>query len=358
MTRYGIDCSNHQGNLTGLGGVAASFLCHKLTEGTDYTDPYAAHNLAFARGRHIPVLGGYHYVRAGNGAGQADHFIARARALFGHTLRGHLWQLDCESDATYADVTAFKQRWDAVTDHAPILFYTGDWWLQPRGWNVAALGFAGLWAAPNRGYVGKANNIRRGDWTAGYGGYEKITILQYDVRPAIGDTDAYAGTLAALRNLVGEEEHPMIETSLGAHDVALSFGTFTKIWWSKEYADAGHTHADGKHPGYIPPVSSYVDGVLLLRLTGVKPGDHYQARLVVHDWDADKNESAGIAGTDVLEDGVCTTGDQYVNAPVRRYAHHGQHLYVDVAVWPDGGDGDREPPKLAGASLRVAQRGG
>ena len=355
MTIYGLDVSNHQGNLTGFGGVAASFLCHKLTEGTTYTDPYASHNLAFARRHHLPVLGGYHYVRAGDGAGQADYFVARARALFGHELRGHLWQLDCESDASWADVKAFKHRWDAATGGAPILFYSGDWWLSPRGWNVASLGFAGLWAAPNRGYVGKANNVRSGDWVAGYGGYDKLTILQYDARASIGDTNEYAGTLAALRELVSEED-VMIETSLGASDTKLSFDDFTLIRWSKEYADPGHTHANGTYPGYIAPVSSYVDGVLLLRLTGLRPGDHYQARLVIHDWDTTHHKSKRVAGIDILDDGVCTTGNQYVNVPVRRYAKHGQHFYFDVAVWPDAGGSDRDTPTLAGASLRVSQR--
>jgi hypothetical protein len=355
MTLYGIDCSNHQGNMTGFGGVATSFLCHKLTEGTTYTDPYASHNLAFARSRHVPVLGGYHYVRSGNGSGQADHFVARARALFGHELRGFLWQLDCEDDAGWADVKAFKHRWDSLSGGAPILFYTGDWWLRPRGWNVASLGFAGLWAAPNRGYVGKAENVRTSDWVAGYGGYDKLTILQYDARPSIGDTNEYAGSLAALRQLVDEEEQ-MIETSLGASDTTLSFGDFTLIRWSKEYADPGNAHENGTYPGYVAPVSSYVDGVLLLRITGTKPGDHYQTRLVIHDWDTTHNKSKRIAGIDVLDDGVCTTGDQYVNVPVRRYAHHGQHLYFDVAVFPDGGGTDRAAPVLSGASLRVAQR--
>ncbi|GAA4219415.1 GH25 family lysozyme [Actinocatenispora rupis] len=246
MTLYGLDCSNHQGNMSSLGGVAASFFVHKLTEGTTYVDPNAAHNLSFARSRRIPVLGGYHFIRAGNGAGQADQFAARARQLFGHDLHGHLWQLDCESDATWADVRAFKQRWDAGTDHAPILFYTGDWWLQPRGWNVASLGFAGLWAAPNRGYVGAAQNVRASDWVAGYGGFSRITVLQYDARPSVGDTNQYQGGLAQLKALVAGRKDPEVYyTSVGRGSLSLKAGQTTSVHFTSAAANTGNFWGGG-----------------------------------------------------------------------------------------------------------------
>lgn len=207
---YGIDASNHQGNMGDLRGYSASFFIHKLTEGTTYIDPNASHNLSMARKLGVPVLGGYHYLRAGKGVGQADYFADRARQLFGHDLSGHLWQLDCEADATWADVKAFKHRWDLGTDAAPLLFYSGDWWLKPRGWNVASLKFAGLWAAPNNGYVGGSDNVRPGDWKAGYGGYDRLTICQYDARQSIGDTNLFDGTVTQLRDLIRGDALPNV----------------------------------------------------------------------------------------------------------------------------------------------------
>ena len=327
MTIYGLDVSNHQGNLTGFGGVAASFLCHKLTEGTTYTDPYASHNLAFARRHHLPVLGGYHYVRAGDGAGQADYFVARARALFGHELRGHLWQLDCESDASWADVKAFKHRWDAATGGAPILFYSGDWWLSPRGWNVASLGFAGLWAAPNRGYVGKANNVRSGDWVAGYGGYDKLTILQYDARASIGDTNQYTGTITQLRDLCrGSTPNPRrkvhMYTSVNAHGVTLVKGEKKKIQftsagaagaWKKPYGDHGELG------GYNVGVS-HADHVGSISISGNTSGARIRVRFIeiVTGGVLHKNWPASIVADEV---GVHT---------VNHWNDQGSRLYVEL----------------------------
>ena len=284
MTIYGLDVSNHQGDLASLGGVHASFFCHKLTEGTSYLDPNAAHNLAFARSRNISLLGGYHYIRAGNGAGQADYFAARARALFGHQLRGHLWQLDCESDATLADVTAFKKRWDAGTGSAPIFFYTGDWWLQPRGWDVAALGFAGLWAAPNRGYVGRAANVRPGDWSAGYGGYRTITILQYDARAAVGDADMYRGDLADLRALCAGSSPGKVKmyTSVNAHDVALTKGVARHIRFTSAGAPGAWTPPKGDEGGYNVGVA-HAAHVGTIALTGNSEGARIRVRFVETD---------------------------------------------------------------------------
>jgi hypothetical protein len=367
---YGLDASNHQGHQSSLGGVAARFYVHKLTEGTTYIDPYAAGNLEWARNQGIKLTGGYHFIRNGNGAGQADFFIAQAQRLFGQDLAGRMWQLDCESDASYDDIKAFKQRWDDRTGGAKILFYTGDWWLQPKGWNVAALGFVGLWAAPNRGYFGRANNLRPAtDWRAGYGGFDKLTVLQYDARSAIGDTNMYDGTLAQLQALLrgggaaggGSEETDVdiVETSLTTSGAAMKPDTVLQINWDKESTDPLHQHADTSktrpqgYPGFIPAFNGYVDGTVYLHLAGQKPLDRVQVRGVIHNW---KNGKATDTRYEVLWDVPASDGDQYVTVPWRAHAAAGQHWYIDVRVFRPEGDTDPRPDlRLVGATWRPWQ---
>ena len=374
MTIYGLDVSNHQGNMTTLGGVAAKFFISKLTEGTTFTDGNASHNLAFAKSNNIKLTGGYHFIRAGNGSAQADWFIKRARQLFGTELNGNLWQLDCEADATEADVRAFKARWDAVTGNVPIFFYTGDWWLQPRGWNVAAMGFAGLWSAPNAGYVGRANAVKATDWAGNYGGFGKITILQYDARSSVGDTNMFNGTLAQLQALCtrrepsgdgnGEDtDMKLVEVSLGASPMDLTFGSFGQVNWSEEYADPANEHADTPkdrpqgYPGYVPSHSAYVNGTVYVHLTGQEAGDQVQVRLAKNGWDA-KASKITTTAYEYLWDQPASTGEQYLTLPMRAYAHAGEHWYIQVAVLPkDGTDPAAARPdlKLVGATWRPYQ---
>lgn len=375
MTIYGIDASNHQGNQSSLGGVAASFYAHKLTEGTTYIDPYASRNLAWAKQQGITLRGGYHFIRKGNGSGQASFFIAQATRLFGANLRGFLWQLDCESDASLQDIADFKHRWDQVTGSAPIFFYTGDWWLEPRGWNIAALGFVGLWSAPNRGYVGKANAVRSGDWTANYGGFSRIAIVQYDARPAIGDTNQFNGSLAQLKALCAgspasdstskeTDAMQLVETSLSmTRPTKLTPGTALVINWDQENTDPAHQHADTTkarpqgYPGFVPAFAAYVNGTATLRLTGHEPGDMLQVRLIKNDWDTKTGKAKPNPGVEVLYDGPMSTGTHWANFPLRAYATAGQHWYLDVCVYPPAGQTAIKRPDLtlAAATWRLWQ---
>jgi hypothetical protein len=357
---YGLDVSNHQGNLTGFGGVATSFLCHKLTEGTSYTDPYAADNLAFARSHAVPIRGGYHYIRSGNGSGEAAYFVARARALFGHDLRGGMWQLDCEKDASWADVKAFKQRWDELTGGVPILFYTGDWWLRPRGWDVASLGFAGLWAAPNRGYVGRADNVTGADHTAGYGGFDRLTLVQYDARASIGDTNVYAGSLAQLRALLaggnsateGDDDMPTYTSLSLGQTMQATWDEPTVLRWAVENTDPAHQHADGRYPGFIPGRDGFVDLDGSVRIRGAQPGDEWQLLVQDHTWRNGK--SAGMVD-ELLREGTVTSGDHWADCRRMRYAHDGHHLYIALVLYRKASPADAPAPTIVSGTLRVRQ---
>lgn len=364
---YGLDISNHQGNMTSTGGVAAKFLISKLTEGTNYIDRYAQANLAWAKGQGIMLLGGYHYIRAGDGAAQARFFVARARELFGADLRGRLWQLDCEADASLAVIEVFKDEWDRLTGSTPILFYTGDWWLQPRGWNVAAHGFAGLWASPNRGYVGRANNVQAYDWVAGYGGFERLTILQYDARSAIGDVNQYQGTLAQLKALVTgtkpaekEETMKLVYTSVSCtRETPLKLGGVTQINWNQENTDPSGQHEDTTkarpqgYPGLVPAFTAYVEGTVMLDFDGLVPGDKVTTRLAKNEWDSKANKitSTAFETLDIRYAG----GDELgFTVPLMAYAHAGQHWYIQVIVEPAKA-GERPAPTILGGTWRTKQ---
>lgn len=178
MTIFGVDIAgSYQGgiNIAKLKAEGFAFVVCKATEGTSYSAPRFDEWIPAIKANGM-IPGAYHYIRNSDGAAQARFFLSRLAKHGGPA--GMLIQLDCEADASWPVVQAFVAEWNAKTGNYPFAFYTGDWWLQPRKWNVAAL-TPYLWAAPNRGYTGTYTGDASPDWNAGYGGYAALAINQY-----------------------------------------------------------------------------------------------------------------------------------------------------------------------------------
>lgn len=160
MTQYGIDIASYQGvstDWTAVAGNNITFVSVKLTEGNDYTNPYAASQVDGARSVGI-AAGGYHFARPGDVSAQVTHFADQlaARGLLGP---GSLWpMLDMEDPAIGdpdAFVSAFADLLRARTGVAGLLVYANlDWYthvLSPDRW---ASDTVRLWVAQFNGDPG------------------------------------------------------------------------------------------------------------------------------------------------------------------------------------------------------------
>jgi hypothetical protein len=138
------------------------------------------------------VPGLYHWITAGNGAAQARFFHGLVVEAGGP--RGMIIALDCEDDAAYSDVVAWRDEWRRLSGGHPFLLYTGGWWWRPRGWNGTAI-TPYLWDSH---YLTADTDTIQDDpaafaaripadwWTPGYGGWPAATILQFTSRGDAG----------------------------------------------------------------------------------------------------------------------------------------------------------------------------
>lgn len=129
---------------------------------------------------------GYHWLDdSAPGATQWEACRREAVATFGG-LAGWGLQVDCESTATLNHVLDFRAAARAVLGR-PIAFYTGDWWLDPKGWPDLAAHFPHLWAAPNTGWLpgppGEMSPHWR--WTS-KGGWSHLSLIQWGAERKIG----------------------------------------------------------------------------------------------------------------------------------------------------------------------------
>lgn len=178
----------------------------RASEGISFVDSSFATFRARAAGRGIP-FGAYHFLDWGNGATQAQHFLAQLGSLdqyFG-------FQLDIESHTLVAqDVTDFMTEWRRHTDR-PIFQYG------PEGVLAKCSGakWGPMWLAnyPGGGYPGDASPI----WRISFGGWASPTLWQYGPTsdpgfPHIIDGDAFRGTLPELAALMGASDMSLENT--------------------------------------------------------------------------------------------------------------------------------------------------
>jgi hypothetical protein len=118
------------------------------------------------------------------GGAQADYAYQRLQLLGLTAGTAHVVDVETNPagpDATLAGLRDYLARMRTLLGH-PVMVYTGDWWWQPKGWNVADLS-PYLHAAPNAGYPGAYPGDASGDWSAGYGGWPALSVMQYAVEP-------------------------------------------------------------------------------------------------------------------------------------------------------------------------------
>lgn len=180
---HGIDVSHYQGRVSWGKAHAAGvdFAFAKATQGTGFVDSEVARNLAGMRAAGV-LPGAYHFLTAGRGAAQCDHFVRTVG-----DADGLLVALDVESNASYADVRAWVARWRELRPGHPVIVYTGrDLWKRTGGGDGATLG--PLWTAgiaPNR-YADGRSGLQRG-WLAARGslsspafaGWQQPLIVQW-----------------------------------------------------------------------------------------------------------------------------------------------------------------------------------
>jgi hypothetical protein len=118
--------------------------------------------------------------------------------------------VDCEDNATEQILRDYVTTMQGLLGQK-IAIYSADWWLQPKGWQVADL-TPFLHAAPNAGYQGGYPGDDSPHWRAGYGGWANLSIMQYGVGPIPGTGDC---SLSAIRD-------PAVWKTLSGGDMVLT----------------------------------------------------------------------------------------------------------------------------------------
>jgi hypothetical protein len=116
------------------------------------------------------------------GAVSAHRAYDRMAALGGPAGMAHV--VDCEDNATLQHLREYVTTMTQLLGR-PIAIYSGRWWLQPRGWQIADLS-PYLWAAPSAGYLPTYPGDESPHWTVAYGGYTTLAAMQYAVTPLPG----------------------------------------------------------------------------------------------------------------------------------------------------------------------------
>lgn len=201
MTVYYIDISSFQAgiNLSGWHAVAV-----KATQGHGYTDSFWGSFRTHAAGAGAYFFG-YHFLEAGDGAGQADHYFAVA----GKTPCMIDFEPTTGSNPHIGDATSFCDRLRARGGVCNLVYL-------PR-WYWGNLGQPSLQDLSNRHlhlvssqYTGYSDS---GPGWAPYGGMVPV-IWQYTSTLSTGgfrqvDCNAYKGTWAQLQALVGGAPAPV-----------------------------------------------------------------------------------------------------------------------------------------------------
>ncbi|MFC0434582.1 GH25 family lysozyme [Kutzneria buriramensis] len=142
MTNYGIDIASYQGSAidwTATAGNNISFVSVKVTEDTDYTNPYATAQADGARGAGIHA-GGYHFARPGDPSAQVDHFVTELTARNLLAAGSLLPMLDVEvglGDDANTWIGAFRDLFEQRTGVGLLVYASLDWYrnvLVPSRW--------------------------------------------------------------------------------------------------------------------------------------------------------------------------------------------------------------------------------
>lgn len=145
MTVKVLDVASYQNTtypLTGVDGVVV-----KATEGTNYTNPKHAAQVAFGR-QHGLVIGHYHYAQGSNIHGQVDYFLKQAKPQAGDWLALD-WEDKGVSNAEKDDFLAYL---DSKVTNRVALYCNLEYWLHHD--DTSRCG-DGLWIADPSAPAGK-----------------------------------------------------------------------------------------------------------------------------------------------------------------------------------------------------------
>lgn len=170
-----------------------TFAVTKASQGTGFRAPRFVEWIGKTRAAGM-IPGAYHWIEKGNAVAQVAHFLKVLADVGGPN--GLLIQLDCEDNATWADVQAWAAEWKRRTNGHPFLLYSGKWW-----WGAAGRQWPGSSITPylwESHYLAAdtdsvpddpaafAARIPASWWTPGYGGWKAATILQFSSKGDAG----------------------------------------------------------------------------------------------------------------------------------------------------------------------------
>jgi len=200
VTIFFPDISSYEAGLMIQSGTVA--VIAKATEGTYYRDAQYANFKAQAA--HVgAVFSAYHFLKAGNGAGQADY----CHAMVGSTPVMLDVETEGTSKPTVADCADFISRMRALGGRVWGAYFP-QWYWQQVGGNLASLGVAVV--ASN--YTSYSDT---GPGWAPYGGVSPALWQYTDKQPYGGQTmdfNAYKGTVQQLAALINGTTTPTPST--------------------------------------------------------------------------------------------------------------------------------------------------
>jgi lysozyme len=225
--QFGIDASSFQGNPDwALVDAITSFGWEKVTQGSPrtasrgYINPFwagpAGHNKRALVARAAAsgfIPGAYHFLEAGDGAGQADFFHRSAGNLNGFAVAVDV-EPTANSRPTTADAHAFVARLRELYPHHPVTGYIPHWYWDGQGTRFVDV----LWAS---NYVTGAGTpaqlyarVTPAQWAA-YGG-RVPALLQFTSAatvpgvPGRVDCSAFRGTVDGLRALLLPDSNSLL----------------------------------------------------------------------------------------------------------------------------------------------------
>lgn len=223
MTIFFPDISSYEAGMAIQPGTVA--VVAKATEGTYYRDSqYATFKAQAAQAG--AVFSAYHFLKAGNGAAQADY----CHAIVGDTPVMLDVETEGTSKPTVADCLAFITRMRALGGRVWGAYFPRWYWEQVGG-NLASLGVAIVAS----GYPGHYSDTGP-NWLP-YGGVSPAIWQYTNAQPYGGqhvDFNAFRGTVPQLAALIGG-------ASISGEDMALD-STDARTLWSYSNGDKPDVH--------------------------------------------------------------------------------------------------------------------
>lgn len=209
VTLFYPDCSNNNWSstqdavnfLTQLVPEGFSGICHKVSEGSYYEDPYWPTVQQWCRNHNLPVIG-YHYVTTDDAGAQANTWAANNG--------GPTAMLDWEANGgDLANLTAVVDAFNTAGVTVQLGYYPRWYWQQQGGGTLAGLAtyLVSSGYPDGGGYASTIYTDSGGNTGAGWAPYGGATpaAWQFTNQAVIAghtvDCNAYQGT--DLRNLFG-----------------------------------------------------------------------------------------------------------------------------------------------------------